>query len=455
MKLDQFKNIHFIGIGGISMSSLAEILMNKGYKVSGSDMNKSPLTDKLAAMGAEIYIGQCAENIKDDYDLVVYTAAIGPDNAELKMAKAKGLCVIDRAELVGMLMLTYDKPISIAGTHGKTTTSSIVTEIFLNANTDPTISIGGILPTINGNFRMGSNEYFVLETCEYCDSFLKFNPHSAIILNVELDHTDYFKDLDHIYSSFNRFAKRISPNGFLVINGDIENVEDIIEDLDCEVITYGSNKDFDWSAKNIRLDNRGCGCYTAMNCGNPVAEVQLNIPGIHNVYNSLAAFALAYEYGLEVEDIVNGIAKYTGVDRRFQHKGEFNGVTVVDDYAHHPTEIAATLGSAEACDINNLWVVFQPHTYTRTYDLLQDFAQVLANAQNVVLVDIYAAREKDTGIVSSKTLEEAINIKGGNAVYVGGFKEAENYLRKKCTVGDMVITMGAGDVFKIGENLVK
>lgn len=455
MKLDEFKNIHFIGIGGISMSSLAEILMNKGYKISGSDMKQSPLTDKLASLGAEIFIGQCEENIKPGYDLVVYTAAISKDNPELKKALALGLKVIDRAELVGMLMLTYSKPISIAGTHGKTTTSSIVTEIFLQANTDPTISIGGILPTINGNFRMGSDEYFILETCEYCDSFLKFNPHSAIILNVELDHTDYFKDLSHIYSSFNKFSNRISPSGFLVINGDIDNVEDIIDNVDCEIITYGSKKDFDWSPANIKFDSRGCGSYTAMNCGNTVAQVQLNIPGIHNVYNSLAAFALAYEYGLETEDIVKGIANYTGVDRRFQYKGKFNDVTVIDDYAHHPTEIAATLESVKACDINKHWVIFQPHTYTRTHDLLQDFAKVLATAQNVVLVDIYAAREKDTGLVHSKDLAQAINNNGGNAYYAGTFEAAEKYIKENTAPRDMVITMGAGDVFKIGEALVK
>ncbi len=454
MNIDNYKKIHFIGIGGISMSSLAEILLNKGHIISGSDMRTSPLTEKLEKLGAAIYIGQTAENIKD-YDLVVYTAAVKADNPELQAAISKGLKVIDRAELVGMLMLTYTKPVSIAGTHGKTTTSSILTEIFLKADTNPTVSIGGILPTINGNFRMGGDEYFILETCEYCDSFLKFNPHSAIILNVELDHTDYFKDIEQVYSSFNKFAKRIPPEGFLVINGDIENADKVIEDVQCEVITYGSDKSFDWSAANIKFDKSGCASYTAVNCGNKVTEVKLNIPGMHNVYNSLAAFALAYEYGLDIEDITDGISAYTGVDRRFQHKGSFNGITVIDDYAHHPTEIAATLQSADKAEKNNLWIVFQPHTYTRTHDLLNDFAKVLSRAQNVVLIDIFAAREKDTGIVSSKDLVNKINDLGGNAYYAGSFENAEKYLKENCVSGDMVITMGAGDVFKLGESLIE
>ncbi len=454
MKLSDHKNIYFIGIGGISMSSLAEILFYKNYNISGSDGVASAVTDRLKALGITVNIGQSAENITKDADLVVYTAAISEDNPELAAARKSGAAVIDRAELVGMLMNEYKHPISVAGTHGKTTTSSFVTEIFMAADTDPTVSIGGMLPSINGNFRVGTQDYFVLETCEYKDSFLKFNPHSAIILNVDADHLDYFKNIDNIYRSFNTFAKRVPKNGFIVINKEIPRLDEVIEGTLCKIVTYGKDSSADWYPKDIVYDSMGHGSYKAVYKGDVIAEVSLMIPGEHNVYNSLGAFALAYEYGIDTKAIVKGISQYKGTDRRFQYKGSFRDITVIDDYAHHPTEIAATIDSARANDIGDLWIVFQPHTYTRTFALLEDFARVLCKADKVLLPDIYASREKDTGLISSRELADRINELGGDAKYCGTFDNAENYILENCNPHTMLITMGAGDVYKLGEKLV-
>lgn len=454
MDISNYSRIHFIGIGGISMSSLAEMLVSEGKTVSGSDNKASELTQKLEDAGIKVYIGQRAENISPDVELVVYTAAISEDNPELKAARAGKADVIDRAALVGMIMLTYKYPISVAGTHGKTTTSSLLTEIFMKAGTDPTISLGGILPSIGGNYRIGKGDYFLVETCEYRDSFLKFNPHSAIILNVDKDHTDYFADIEHIYRSFNAFAKRIPAGGTLIVNSDIKDIEKVTDGVAANIVTYGKNGD--WTAEDISFDSAGHGSYTACFKGEKKAEIKLSIPGMHNVYNSLAAFALAKVYGLDTKDIVEGIDNYKGVDRRFQHKGEFNGVEVVDDYAHHPTEIAATINSARSSEINGLWIAFQPHTYTRTHDLLDEFAAALSKSDNAVILDIYAAREKDTGLVHSKDLVDKINALGGaNAYYQPDFESAKQFLTENCKSGDMLITMGAGDIFKLGEMLVQ
>ncbi len=453
MLLKDFKRVHFIGIGGISMSSLAEILLSKGKVISGSDGIRTKVTDSLADMGIKVSIGQKAENITDDIELVVYTAAIREDNPELMAARASQAVVIDRAELVGMLMLEYKRPISVAGTHGKTTTSSMVTEIMLSAGKEPTVSIGGMLPSIGGNYKVGREDYFVLESCEYCDSFLKFNPHSAIILNVDLDHVDYFKNLDNIYRSFNSFAKRLPKDGMLVINKDIPRLAEVVDGIKCPYETYGRDESANWYAKDVEYDSMGHGSYTVMHRGESITRVTLSIPGEHNVYNSLSAFALAYLYGIDTEAIVRGIANYHGTDRRFQYKGSFNGVKIIDDYAHHPTEINATIKSARAGDINKLCIVFQPHTYTRTYELLDDFAMVLSQADTAVIVDIYASREKDTGLVHSRDLADRIAKLGGNSVYCGSFENAEKYVIENCAPGDMLITMGAGDIVKLGEKL--
>lgn len=455
MNLSNYKNIHFIGIGGISMSSLAEILLSYGKHISGSDSSSSEVTNHLQEIGININIGQRAENINDSIDLVVYTAAVAPDNEELIAANNSRATVIDRAELVGIMMLEYKHPISVAGTHGKTTTSSLLTEVFLAAKANPTVSIGGILPSIGGNFRVGSNDYFLLETCEYCDSFLKFNPHSAIILNIDEDHIDYFKTLDNIYQSFNKFALRLPKDGFLVINNDIEDIHKVVNGINCQYITYGKDNSANWYPTNITYNKRGCASYTLNNDGKEIADISLSIPGEHNIYNSISVFITAYKYGLNIEDIKKGMLNYKGTNRRFQYKGEFNNVTVIDDYAHHPTEIKATINSARANKVDNLWLVFQPHTYTRTFALLDEFADCLKEADKIIILDIFSAREKDTGLVNSSQLVDKIAKLGGNVEYCKTFEIAENYILNNCNPHSMLITMGAGDVYKLGESLVK
>ena len=449
MKLNAYNKIHFIGIGGISMSSLAEILLNEGYTITGSDSSGSELTKALEAKGVRVMIGHNSKNVDDDVDLVVYTAAIAVDNLELAQANKMGIPAIDRAELVGLMMKEYKFPVSIAGTHGKTTTSSIISEIFLKAEAEPTISIGGILPSIGGNFRIGKRDYFVLETCEYRDSFLKFNPHSAIILNIELDHTDYFKDLNQVYYSFNTFARRIPSDGFVVINSDIKDYEKVLENIEGRAITYGRAKESDWYAENISYNEFGFGVYDAYHKGEKYATVELSVIGEHNIFNSLGAIALTAEYGIAKEAILEGVKSFTGTHRRFEKTGEYNGAQIYDDYAHHPTEIIATITGARKKSPERLIIAFQPHTYTRTMDLLDEFAKTLKEADEVLLLDIFAAREKDNGKVSSRDLERKLLEYGAKARYFESFDKAAEYARELLKEKDIFITMGAGDIYKL------
>lgn len=449
-------HVHFIGIGGISMSGLAHILLNQKFTVSGSDNSQSPLIQELMDAGCRIAIGQKADNITDDIDLIVYTAAISETNPEYIASVNSGKPMLTRAELLGQIMNNYSVAINVAGTHGKTTTTSMITEVLMEGGCDPTISVGGILPSIGGNIRIGNSPIFVTEACEYTNSFLSFFPTMSIILNVTEDHLDFFKDLDDIRHSFKLFTEKLPKDGVLIINSDIENYEYFYQDTDCEVITVGSDPAKSmYSAKDITYDNLGCCSYTLLIKGSKAGTVKLNVPGIHNVYNSLAAIAAGIKVGLELDVIINGVAKFTGTNRRFQKKGTFNGVTVIDDYAHHPDEIDATLESAKHYPHNNIWCVFQPHTYTRTKAFLQDFARALSAADKVVLADIYAARETDTLGISSKDLQDAILALGKECFYLESFDLIEKFLLKNCINGDLLITMGAGDIFKVGENLVK
>lgn len=448
-------HIHFIGIGGISMSGLAKILLSEGFTVSGSDSHSSALTDELIGDGCLVSVPQSAGNITNDIDLVVYTAAIHPDNPEFKAAKEAGLPMLTRAELLGQIMTIYKNAINIAGTHGKTTTTSMVSEILLAANMDPTISVGGILNSIGGNTRVGGNKYFVAEACEYTNSFLSFYPTIDVILNVKADHLDFFKDIDDIRHSFKLFTEKLPKDGTLIINTDIDNYEYFYKDTDCEVITVGSNPATSrYSAADIAYDSAGCCSYTLLIDNKPNGTIKLGVPGEHNVYNSLAAIAVAIKLGLDLETIKKGLCGFSGTDRRFQKKGTFNGVTIVDDYAHHPDEITATLDSAKHFPHNRTWCVFQPHTYSRTKALLGDFAKALSAADIVVLADIYAARETDNLGISSADLQKAIGELGKECYYFHSFEEIEKFLLKNCINGDLLITMGAGDVYKVGEALV-
>ncbi len=448
------QKIHFTGIGGISMSSLAHILLTKGFTVTGSDWNESDLTRELAAMGATIYVGQRAENITEDIDTLVYTAAVKPDNPELVRAGELGIPCISRADFLGLMMKNYPTAICVSGTHGKTTTTSLVSQILLDAETDPTIMVGGILPSIGGNTRIGGSGYMLAEACEYTNSFLSFFPTIAVILNVRPDHLDFFKDLDDIRHSFKCFADLLPADGTLVINGEIENLSYFTEGLPCKFVTYGIDGDYDYTARNITFNERACGAYDLFIKGEYICHVQLGITGMHNVSNSLAAVAVAGDLGLSIEAACASCGAFTGVDRRFQIKGDLGGVTVVDDYAHHPDEINATMSAALNYPHKKLWVVFQPHTYSRTVAHMDAFAESLAKADAVVLADIYAAREQNTFGISSADLQKKVAELGTPCYYFPSFDEIENFLLENCTQGDVLITMGAGDVVNIGNSLL-
>lgn len=448
------QRVHFIGIGGISMSGLAEILLQAGFTVSGSDAHESPLTAHLISQGAQIFYGQSAKNIQDGIELVVYTAAIHPDNPEYQEVQRRGIPMMSRAELLGQMMKNYQNAVAIAGTHGKTTTTSMVAEILLAAEMDPTISVGGILPSIGGNIRAGSQDLFVTEACEYTNSFLSFFPTIEVILNIEADHLDFFKDLEDIRRSFGKFAARLPENGLLIMDGMIERPEELTKGLSCRVVTVGHGADGDYGVKDITYDELGRPSFLLMKNGTLSGKIQLGVPGEHNVYNALAAIAVAEALGVPMEAIGAGLAGFKGTERRFERKGEIGGVTIIDDYAHHPQEIAATLKAARHYPHKKLWCVFQPHTYSRTKALLEDFAKELAAADEVVLAGIYAARETDTLGVSSGDIAERIARRGTPAHYFSTFDEIEIFILKNCSPGDLLITMGAGDVVKIGERLL-
>ncbi len=448
-------HIYFIGIGGISMSGLAEILKDRGCQVSGTDIKESDVTKHLESLGISIHYGHRAENITDDIDLVVYTAAIHPGNPELEAAKEKQIPLMDRARLLGQIMEEYQYSVAVAGTHGKTTTTSMVSEILLEAEKDPTITVGGILPAIHSNVKIGHSPYFVAEACEYFDSFLQFTPLVGVILNVEADHLDYFKTLDNIRRSFHAFAQRIPAGGLLVLNASIAHPEELEENLHCSVETFGLKENACWQARNIVHEPNGKNSFDVYYQGEFYTSVHLDIPGKHNITNALAAVASAHFLDIPAEVCARGLSHFTGVNRRFQRKGEKRGIVVIDDYAHHPTEIMATLSAARNVRHNKLWCVFQPHTYSRTKNLFDEFGRAFGDADEIIVADIYAARETDDGTISAAMLAERIVKEGGNARYVGDFAAIRQHLETHCRTGDLLLTVGAGDVYKIGEEFLK
>ena len=447
--------VHFIGIGGISMSGLAQVLLGAGFPVSGSDSHLSELTEKLSAMGARIFTPQAASNIPEDTALVVYTAAIHPDNPEYAEAVRRGIPMETRAEFLGHLMANYPQAAAVAGTHGKTTTTSMVTEILLRTDCDPTISVGGILPTIGGNIHVGGGQTFLTEACEYTNSFLSFYPTHAVILNIEADHLDFFKNLDHIRRSFRAFAEEVPADGVLVLSDGVRDLEDFAEGLPCRVITAGLSPACDVYAADIAYDDDGCPSFTLFRKGGEcLGHVTLSVPGEHNIRNAAAAAALADSLGASAEAICEGLAAYRGTKRRFEHKGTFAGAQIVDDYAHHPQEITATLSAAARVPHARLICAFQPHTYSRTKALLPGFIEALSAADEVLLVPIYAARETDTLGVSSEDIAKGLRERGVASRSFSSFEEIEAYLRKILIHGDLLITMGAGDVYLVGERLL-
>lgn len=450
---------HFIGIGGVSMSGLAEILKNDGFTVSGSDMKESDTTKSLEAGGIKVFYGQVASNISDDIDFVVYTAAIHPDNDEFVEVQRRNIPLLTRAQLLGQLMDNYNYSVAVAGTHGKTTTTSMMSYIMLEAGTDPTISIGGHLKEINGNIRVGNSEYFVTEACEYTNSYHEFKPYASIILNVDNDHLDFFKNIENIAASFATFATKTREGGALIVNGDMkyrDQIVDAVKDRDIKVFTFGKNPGNDFEARNIHLNELGNAAYELYIHGEDKGEVTLSVTGEHNAVNSLSAIAASLYIGISLEDIKEGLRKCHSADRRFQYKGTTeSGVIIIDDYAHHPTEISASLAVANSVKKAELWVAFQPHTYSRTMAHLKDFAKALSVSDHVLLADIYAAREVDDGSVSSKDLEKELKNLGCDAVYLGSFEEIKKYFKNNSKHNDMLITMGAGNIDSLGVELLQ
>lgn len=438
--LSEVKRVHFIGIGGSGMSALAEILLRAGYELTGSDNNESDTLKKMRGLGIPVTMGHRAENI-GDAQLVVYTAAVHADNPEIVAAKQRGIPVMVRAELLGLVSRRFPQTVAVSGTHGKTTTTCMITQIMLTAGLDPTAIIGGKLPLIGGSSRTGGSDLMVCEACEFTDSFLSLHPAVSVILNIDDDHLDYFGTMDNLIKHFGMFAAQTSQ--MLVINGDDENTLKAVKDCPLGKITFGFSEGCDYTAADVTV-NAGHVCFDIMLHGVKKASVALKIPGRHNVLNALAACAASALAGAGWDSIERGLNEYSGAGRRFEVLGSFGGVTVADDYAHHPTELRATLEAAKSLGYNKVWAVFQPFTFSRTAMLMQDFADALSIADRVVLAEIMGSREVNTWNVYSKDL--AAKIPG--SVWFPTFREIADYVRENARPGDLVITLGCGDIYK-------
>lgn len=452
VEIDKYKRIHCLGIGGIGLSAVAEILKDNGHTVTGTDIKVSEVTEHLESIGIKVFREHVAENV-ENVDAVVYSAAVSDENPEVVRARELGIPLFSRAEVLGMLMENYRSSIAICGTHGKTTVTSMTSLILRNAEYRPTILVGGNLPEINGNVEIGSNDYFVTEACEYMDSFLNLKPSIGVILNIDSDHLDYFKDMDHIVKSFRTFVEQIGDEGTIVAYGDNPFVKDVLKDHRNK-ITYGYSESCDYYAENIVFDDMGFPSFDICHEGAKVAEIKLAVPGEHNVLNSMAAFATARHLGVDVRTIRDTLAAFGGTHRRFDFTGITDGgVKVIDDYAHHPTECRATIAAASNVKHNRLWIVFQPHTYTRTKALFNEFTECFTGADVLVLTDIYAAREKDVYDISTEKLYNSMKElhPDKEIYYIGDFDRIADFIKSNAASGDMVITMGAGDVYKVGE----
>ena len=453
--IKKYKNIHMIGIGGISMSGIAAILQNWGFNVTGSDLSDSEAVQLLLKKGIKVVVGHNIEDVKNS-NVVIYSAAIKQDDPEMLEAKRLGIPTIERADFLGEITRCYKDTICISGTHGKTTTTSMVSLCFLEALKDPSIQVGALLKPINGNYRVGNSEHFIIEACEYVESFLKFSPKAEIILNIDNDHLDYFKTFDNIKNAFIKYVKLLPNDGILVINADDSNCLDLSKYTSASVYTYGiNNASADFVAKNISFDTDGFPEFDVFYKNEFFVKIKLSVPGRHNILNALACTALCVEYGIDRKDIAVALGRFTGAHRRFEFKGKINKtVSVYDDYAHHPTEINATYNSLSNKKYNKSWVIFQPHTYSRTKTLLDDFANALINFDHIIVLDIYAAREKNIYNISSKDLVDKINSLGKNAKYISDFNECVKYVKNNIEKNDIVITLGAGTVTEIGSMLV-
>lgn len=443
------KPIHVIGIGGVSMSALAELLLSLGVEITGSDRSHSKVTERLERLGAKITYAHLPENVENT-SLVVRTAAVHDDNPEIIRAREKNIPIMERAEAWGNIMTDYENVVCMSGTHGKTTTTSMMTLMAIKADKDPTVMVGSHLPAIDGTLRIGGKDYFVAESCEYCNSFLNFCPTIAVILNIEADHLDFFKDLDDIIHSFRMFALRTPENGLVIVNGDDGNAMKSVEGINRRIMTFGFGENCDVRAENMMVKN-GYYSFDVIIKGEKYTSITLSVPGKHNVLNALAAIGASYELKMDKEKAKKGLEAFTGSSRRFQKLGQMKcGAVVVDDYAHHPSEMRATLETARSMNFERIVCAFQPHTYTRTKALFNEFVDALKMCDKAILAPIYAAREQNTiGIYSSDIADKV-----KDAIALDSFEEIEEYLRKNARNGDLIITMGAGNINSIGYNLV-
>ena len=448
------KKIHLIGIGGVSMSSIALMLKNMNAIVTGSDIKESNFTKSLEEKGIIVKYGHHPELVQEA-DIVVYTAAISKDDPERLAILEYNKENYERAEFLGQMMRAFKNNLCISGTHGKSTTTGMVSLIFLESGLNPTIQVGAELSNIDGNTHLGSHDYLVLEACEYVDSFLHFLPTGVIITNIDNDHLDYFKNLDNIKKSFYKYVGLIPENGYLVKNNDDENSSELDKHTKAKVITYGIKNNSDYMAKNITMNELGHYSFEIYFQNELLTTINLNINGKHNVYNALAAFALANEYIKDVNIIKNGLEKYRGVGRRFEYLGTYNGAYIYDDYAHHPSEIKTTINSVKEVKHNESWAIFQSHTFSRTKEHLNDFADVLSNFDHVVIAPIYPAREINTFNVSEDMIVDKIKVKNKNVIYIDSFDKITDYIKENVKEKDLVITIGAGPINKVAKELVK
>jgi len=452
--LEKGKHVYMIGIGGISMSGIADILVNMGYRVSGSDREESAITKNLEEHGIHVVYPQKSDNITDDIDFIVYTAAIKDDNPEMIAAREKNIPMMERGEFLGELTKLFSNTIGIAGTHGKTSTTSMVSCIFLETDFDPTIQVGSILSNINGNYRVGNSDTFIIESCEYADSFLNFHEKSSIVLNIDSDHLDYFGNLDNIKKSFYEYVGHLSSDGYLIVNNDDDNSKLLKDYTKAKVISYGIENMADYMASNISYDDDGNGIFDVIEDGEVLGKIELSVSGYHNVSNALAAIALACSYGIDFDDIKNGLKKYNGANRRLEYKGMFKGAKVYDDYGHHPTEIEAVCSAIKGKKYKESWVIFEPHTYSRAYKHKEDFAKVLSDFDHIIITDIYAAREKNEYGVTEKDIISEIKKYGKEAFYISSYDDIKLYLGEYINDGDIILTLGAGYVTKLANLLV-
>lgn len=451
-KLKKYKNVHMIGIGGVSMSGIAAILNHFDFNITGTDKVNSPAIENLKEKGVQITIGTNTNLIKNS-DLVIYTAAISSNHPEILEAKKLNIKTIERADYLGELTKCFSNSICVSGTHGKTTTTSMVSLCFIEALKDPTIQVGAHLKQLDGNYRIGDSDFFIIEACEYVESFLKFFPKAEIILNIDNDHLDYFKNFDAIKNAFIKYVKLLPKDGFLVVNGDDTNCLDLQKHTSASFVTYGiENANCNFFAQNIIFDNNGFPSFDVFLNNTFYESFKLSVRGSHNISNALSCIALCHQYNLDKTAIKNALLSFTGAHRRFEFCGLYKeNISIYDDYAHHPTEILATYDAMKNIKYNSSWVIFQPHTYSRTFNLLDEFSDVLSKFDNVILLDIYSAREQNTYNISSLDLLHKMKGLNSNISYIPDFDKCLEFVKNNVSDNDIVITLGAGTVTELSK----